>query len=65
MLSFRQGRVIQNVGLIKTFLHSINATGESNENGRFSARLGLDKLMPGREISFFSEIPKNLKKENT
>ena len=25
-------------------------TRESNENGRFSARLGLAKLMPGREI---------------
>ena len=25
-------------------------TRESNENGRFSARLGLAKLIPGREI---------------
>ena len=38
------------VGCITTFLHSINVTRESNENGRFSARLGLAKLMPGREI---------------
>ena len=35
---------------ITTFLHSINVTRESNENDRFSARLGLAKLMPGREI---------------
>ena len=32
---------MQKVGFITTFLHSINATRESNENGRFSARLGL------------------------
>ena len=38
------------VGCITTFLHSIKVTRESNENGRFSARLGLTKLMPGREI---------------
>ena len=47
---FGQGRVMQKVGCITTFLHSINVTRESNENGRFSARLGLAKLMPGREI---------------
>ena len=41
---------MQKVGCIATFLHSINVTRESNENGRFSARLGLAKLMPGREI---------------
>ena len=41
---------MQKVGCITTFLHSINATRESNENGRFSARLGLAKLTPGREI---------------
>ena len=41
---------MQKVGCITTFLHSINVTRESNENGRFSARLGLAKLMPGREI---------------
>ena len=29
---------------------SINVTRESNENGQFSARLGLAKLMPGRKI---------------
>ena len=60
---------MQKVGCIATFLHSINVTGESNENGRFSARLGLAKLMPGHEIenlmSFFSEIPKYLRKGNT
>ena len=41
---------MQKVGCVKTFLHSINATCESFENGRFSARLGLAKLMPGGEI---------------
>ena len=41
---------MQNVGCITTFLHSINVTRESNENGRFSARLGLAKLIPGCEI---------------
>ena len=41
---------MQKVSCIKTFLHSINATRERNENGRFSARLGLTKLMPGRGI---------------
>ena len=41
---------MQKVGCITTFLHSINVTRESNENGRFSARLGLAKLMPGHEI---------------
>ena len=41
---------MQKVGRITTFLHSINVTRESNENGRFSARLGLAKLIPGREI---------------
>ena len=41
---------MQNVGCITTFLHSKNATRGGNENGRFSARLGLAKLMPGREI---------------
>ena len=33
-----------------TFLRSINATCESNENGRFSAQLGRAKLMSAREI---------------
>ena len=47
---FGQGRVMQKVGFITTFLHSIDATRESNENGRFSARLGLVNLMLGREI---------------
>ena len=41
---------MQKVVCITTFLHSINVTRESNENGRFSALLGLAKLMPGREI---------------
>ena len=41
---------MQKVGCITTFLHSINVARESNENGRFSARLVLAKLMPGREI---------------
>ena len=41
---------MQKVGCITTFMHSINVTRELNENGRFSARLGLAKLMPGREI---------------
>ena len=41
---------MQKVGCITTFLHSINATRKSNENGRFSVRLGLVNLMPGREI---------------
>ena len=48
---------MQKVGSITTFLHSINVTVESNENGRFSALLGLSKLIPGREIKnvFFLE----------
>ena len=33
-----------------TFLHSINATRKSNENGRFSAWLGLFKLMLQHKI---------------
>ena len=41
---------MQKVGCITTFLHSIKVTRESNENGRFSAWLGLAKLMPGGEI---------------
>ena len=41
---------MQKVGCITRFLHSINVTRESNENGRFSPRLGRAKLMPGREI---------------
>ena len=41
---------MQKVGCITTFLHSINVTPESSENGRFSARLGLAKLMPARAI---------------
>ena len=41
---------MQKVGCITTFLHSINAAREYNENGRFSARFGLAKLMPYREI---------------
>ena len=41
---------MEKVGFITTFLHSINATRESNKNGRFSARLGLVNLMLGREI---------------
>ena len=41
---------MQKVGFITTFLHSINATRESNENGRFSARLGFINLTLGREI---------------
>ena len=41
---------MQKVVCITTFLHSINVACESNESGRFSARLGLAKLMPGREI---------------
>ena len=43
-------RVMQKVGCITTFLHSMNVTRKLNENGRFSARLGLAKLMPGCEI---------------
>ena len=46
---------------ITTVLHSINVTRESNENGRFSARLGLAKLMSGREIeSRFSRKYRNI-----
>ena len=41
---------MRKVGFITAFLHSINATRESNENGRFSARFGLVNLMQGREI---------------
>ena len=41
---------MQKIGSITTFLHPINVTRESSENGRFSARLGLTKLMPRREI---------------
>ena len=33
-----------------TFLCLINATCESNENGRFSAQMGRAKLMSAREI---------------
>ena len=40
-------------GCITNFLHSINVTLELNENGRFSARLGLAKLMPGRAEGHF------------
>ena len=47
---FGQGRVLQKVGCISTSQHSLNATRESNEIGRFSALLGLAKLMSGREI---------------
>ena len=43
---------MQKVGCITTFLHSINVTRESNENGRFSAWLGLAKLMPGNTEIF-------------
>ena len=41
---------MQKVGCITTFLHSINATRGWNENSRFLARLGLAKLVSGREI---------------
>ena len=41
---------MQKVGFITTFLHSITAARESNENGRFSAWLGLVNLMLEREI---------------
>ena len=41
---------MQKVGCITTFLHSINVTREWNENDRFSAWLGLAKLMPVSEI---------------
>ena len=41
---------MRKVGCITTFLHSINVTRASNENGRFSARQGLAQLIPGREI---------------
>ena len=41
---------MQKVGFNTTFLHSMNATRESNENGRFSARLRHVNLMLGREI---------------
>ena len=41
---------MQKVGCITAFLHSINVTRELTENDRFSARLGLAKFMPGREI---------------
>ena len=50
MRFFGQERVMQKVGCIATLLHSINATRELNENGRFSARLGLANLMLEREI---------------
>lgn len=55
------------VGCITTFRHSINATLESNEIGRFSEQLGPAKLMSGcqiKNVSFFrnTEI---LRKENT
>ena len=38
------------VDCITTFLHSVNATCESNQKGRFSAQFGLANLMLGREI---------------
>ena len=57
---------MQIVGCIITFLHSVNATCESNENGRFSARLGFGNLMLGRENKnvVFLGIPKFSTKEN-
>ena len=36
---------MQKVGCITTFLHSINATGGRDENGRFSALLGLARTL--------------------
>ena len=53
---------MQKVGCITTFLHSINVIIKSNENGRFSAWLGLAKLMPGSEIEnvFFSREYRNI-----
>ena len=41
---------MQKVNCITTFLHLINATRGGDENGRFTVRLGLAKLMPGSEI---------------
>ena len=53
---------MQKVGCITTFLQSINVTREFNENDRFSARLGLAKLMPGRKIEnvVFRGIDRNI-----
>ena len=57
---------MQKVGFITTFLHSINATRESNENGRFSARLGPVNLMLGREIKCrFSRYYRNFRGKKT
>ena len=39
---------MQIVGCITTFLHSVNATCESNETGRFSARLGNTEIFDER-----------------
>ena len=47
---FGQGKVMQYITCITTFLRSINATCESNENSWFSAQLRRAKLMSGREI---------------
>jgi len=47
---FAQGKDLPKVASITNFLHSINATRESNESGPFTARLGLAKLMLGPEI---------------
>ena len=58
---------MQKVGFITTFLHSINATRESNKNGRFSARLRLVNLMLGREIKKcrFSRYYRNFRGKKT
>ena len=52
-----EGKVMQQVGCITIFLRSIITTCESNENGRFSAQLGLAKLNleVKSKMPFFSE----------
>ena len=51
---FGKGRVSQQVGCITIFLPSINAICESDENGRFSTKLGLAKL--SLEVKFHEMI---------
>ena len=41
---------MQSISCITTFLRSMNATCESNENGSFLAQMRHAKLMSGREI---------------
>ena len=60
---------MQKVVCITTFLHSINVTRESNEIKMVDFQPGWDSLNRCQDVkskvSFFSKIPKYLRKENT